>query len=185
MIEITEEQIQRVNLILSGIPKGAEKAFTNSINRGLANVRTNSAKLITQTYNIKQKDLKSRSNIKVKKANFSDLEGSITFAGSVIPLIKFKVSPTEPSQKPVTVSVLKEQGGQRLKSAYVANLGKYETGVFERLTRKRESSQQLYGPSSAHMAANEEVLEKTSGQAQNIIDNRIEHEISRILNGYV
>ena len=34
MIEITSETIERVETLLSGIPKGAERAFSNSINRG-------------------------------------------------------------------------------------------------------------------------------------------------------
>lgn len=184
MIEVSENQINRINTLLSGIPKGSEKVLTNAINRGLVNARSNSTKLIAQTYHIKQKDLKGRSNIKIKNASFSDLEGNILFAGTVIPLIKFKVNPTKQQQKVVTVAVLKASGGQRLKSAYVANLGKYDTGVFERLTKKRETSQELYGPSTAHMAKNEDVTNKVSEEAQIMVNKRVEHEISRILNKY-
>lgn len=185
MIEITNEQIERVNLILAGIKNAPNRAFYNTINRALATVRSKSGKMIRETYRIKQSDITSNQNMKLKRASMSDLEGQIEFAGSVIPLIKFKVTPSEPKRKMVSVSVLKTDGAKRLQSAYVANLGRYGVGVFERMTSKRESSQQLFGPSTAHMMGNLDVIQKVEAAAQETIDKRIEHEISRILNGYV
>lgn len=185
MIEVTNEQIERVNSILGGIKNAPNKAFYNTINRALTTVRSKSGKMIRETYQIKQSDITSNQNMKMKRASVSDLEGQILFAGSVIPLIRFKVSPSEPKHKTVSVSVLRAEGGKRLQSAYVANLGRYGVGVFERLTSKRETSQQLYGPSTAHMMGNEDVLLKVEAAAQETINKRIEQEISRILNGYV
>lgn len=52
------------------------------------------------------------------------------------------------------------------------------------MTRRRDSSEQLFGPSPAHMMANENVLDKVEEAAQDTIDKRVEHEITRILNGY-
>lgn len=184
MIEITSEQQERINLILSGIKNAPNRAFFNVINRALATVRSKSGKAIRETYNIKQSDVTANQNMSVKKASSGSLEGSITFGGTVIPLKRFKVTPTAPAQRTVSVSVLKSQGGARLESAYVADLGKYGVGVFERLTSRRESSQQLYGPSTAHMMGNENVLEQIEEAAQDTIDKRVEHEITRILNGY-
>lgn len=185
MIEITNEQIERVNSILGGIKNAPNKAFYNTINRALSTVRSKSGKMIRETYQIKQKDISSNQNMKMKRASTSNLEGQIEFAGTMIPLIKFKVSPTEPRKKSVSVSVLKSEGGKRLQSAYVANLGRYGVGVFERMTSKRETSQQLFGPSTAHMMENTNVLQKVETAAQETINKRVEHEISRILNGYV
>ncbi|MBU5438294.1 phage tail protein [Tissierella sp. MSJ-40] len=185
MIEITNEQIERVNLILGGIKNAPNKAFYNTINRALMTVRSKSGKMIRETYRIKQSDITSNQNMKLKRASMRNLEGQIEFAGSVIPLIKFKVTPSEPKRKTVSVSVLRTEGGKRLQSAYVANLGRYGAGVFERMTSKRETSQQLFGPSTAHMMGNAGVIQKVEAAAQETIDKRIEHEISRILNGYV
>ena len=112
------------------------------------------------------------------------MAGGIEFAGTVIPLIKFRVSPSEPKRKTVSASVLKAEAGKRLAEAYVADLGVYGVGVFERMTRKRESSMQLFGPSIAHMAENTNVLEKMEIVAQEKLNERIDHEIMRILNGY-
>ena len=44
MIQITAEQIERVNLILSSVPKGAEKAISNVIRRSNSTVRTEALK---------------------------------------------------------------------------------------------------------------------------------------------
>lgn len=185
MIEITNEQIDRVNLILGGIKNAPNKAFYNTINRALSTVRSKSGKMIRETYRIKQSDITSNQNMQVKRASVNDLEGQIDFAGSVIPLMKFKVNPTEPKRKTVSVSVLRAEGAKRLESAYVANLGRYGVGVFERLTSKRETSQQLYGPSTAHMMGNDDVLLKVETAAQETVNKRVEQEITRILNGYV
>ena len=160
MIEITNEQIERVNLLLGDIKGAPNRALFNVINRALGTVRSQSGKVIRETYNIKQSDITANQNMKMKRATAGDLVGSIEFAGTVIPLKRFKVSPTAPAQRTVSVSVLRAEGGKRLESAYVADLGKYGVGVFERLTRRRDSSQQLYGPSTAHMMGNENVLDK-------------------------
>lgn len=184
MIEITNEQIERVNLILGGIKNAPNKAFYNTINRALATIRSKSGKMIRETYRIKQSDITSNQNMKLKRASVNNLEGMIEFGGTVIPLIKFKVTPSEPKRKMVSVSVLRAEGGKRLESAYVANLGRYGVGVFQRMTSKRETSQQLYGPSTAHMMGNSDVIEKVEIAAQETINKRIEQEISRILNGY-
>ena len=183
MIEITNEQIERVNLLLGDLHGAPNRVLFNVINRALGTVRLQSGKEIRQTYNIKQGDITANQNM-MKRATAGDLVGSIEFAGTVIPLKRFKVSPSAPAQKTVSVSVLKAEGGKRLEHAFVANLGKYGVGVFERMTRRRDSSEQLFGPSTAHMMANENVLDKVEEAAQDTIDKRVEHEITRILNGY-
>lgn len=184
MIEVTSMQIDRVNAILGGIQGAPQKAFSSTINRTLSTVRTNTGKMIRENYYIRQRDITSSQRMKMSKASSSNLEGKIEFAGTVIPLIKFKVNPTDPQQKAVTVSVLKDEGAKRLRYAYVADLGKYGPGVFERDTRKRASSRQLYGPSTAHMMEHEDILHRVDKLAQESVNKRIEHEISRILNGY-
>lgn len=184
MVEITQEQIDRVNLLLSGISGGADKAFVNVINRALVTLRAKSSQYIRETYHIRARDLKANSKLAVKNATVTDVEGTVTFAGTVIPLIKFKVDPARPERKQVTVSVMRQNGGKRLEAAYVANLGRYGDGVFERLTSRRESSQQMYGPSVAHMAANYDVIQRAEAAAQETVDKRVEHEITRILNNY-
>jgi hypothetical protein len=186
MIEITNEQMERVSLILSGIPNGAKKVFYNAINRGLQTVRTQSGKSVTKTYRILQKDFKSETSITEKKASQSNLIGEIAFAGTSIPLIKFQVSPKEPQRQTVSVAVLRAAGGERLKHAFIAKMKSGHIGVFERATPdvRRLPIKELYGPSPAGMLNNYEVQAEIEKTAQETIDKRVEHEITRILNGY-
>lgn len=184
MIEITESQIKRVDAILSGVKNARGKVFSNAINRGLTAGKTEASKAIRQTYNVKAGTINKHGNTKIKRASSNNPIGQIEYAGAVIPLIEFKVSPREANKrKTVTAAVLKNGTGSRIEAAYVTNL-KYGLGVFERLTSKRESSQTLYGPSVAHMAENAKVLPKVEEKAQQTVNERVEHEIERILNGY-
>lgn len=185
MIEITEQQIDRINLILGALKDAPKNAIYNVLNRATGTVVSQSSKLIRGTYRIQHKDVTSNQNIKVKRASKGNLEASILYAGTLIPLIKFSVDPKQPKRKHVTVSVLQEMSGKRLVSAFVADLGRYGVGVFERETSARDSSKQLYGPSTAHMMENADVQDKVEAAARETIEKRVEHEISRILNGYV
>ena len=119
MIEISNEQIERVNAILSGIRNGSGRVFANAINRALSTVQSKSGDTIREVYNIKKSDITGRQI--VKRASSSDLAGGIEFAGTVIPLIKFRVSPSEPKRKTVSASVLKAESGKRLAEAYLAD----------------------------------------------------------------
>ncbi|MDR1703595.1 MAG: phage tail protein [Clostridiales bacterium] len=184
MIEITQEQIDRVHSALSNIAGAPEKVFYRVINRTLATIRTHSGRNIRQSYRIKQRDITDNQNMTLKQAGVRNLVGEIKFAGSVIPLIKFNVTPTVPQRKMVSAAVYKNSGKEELVHAFVANLGKYGVGVFQRQTEERDSSKQLYGPATGHMMQNEDVLNKVDATANETIDKRIDHEIKAILSGY-
>ena len=179
MIDINENAIEKVSALLHGIPNGAEKAISGALNRSLLAYRTASVKQIRQTYHISASDLKTSGQIKMNKASMRSPEGSVAFAGSMIPLVKFNARRT----KPVTVAVLKQSSAKRLEHAYFANLG-LGTGIFERITRQRDSSKQLLGPSAAHMADNTDVVYTAENRAMEVFENRLEHEINRLLEGY-
>lgn len=187
MIEITSEQIDRVETLLGNVRNAPYMVFYNAVNRSLLAVKTQAKKEVTNVYNISSSAFSSNSKISTKNASNSNMVGNITFAGSVIPLIKFKVSPSianSKSKKGVIASVLKATGAKTLNSAYVTNLGRFGIGVFERETSQRNSSKQLYGPSAAHMVENSTVINVLEQKGQEMLDKRIEHEITRILNGY-
>ena len=46
MIEITSEAIERAETLLASIPKGAERAFSSAINRGLSHTKTQAFKQV-------------------------------------------------------------------------------------------------------------------------------------------
>ena len=59
MIQITADQIERVNLILSGVPKGAEKAMASVIRRANNTVRSEALKGITSVYAITRQNVRA------------------------------------------------------------------------------------------------------------------------------
>ena len=66
MIQITADQIERVNLILSGVPKGAEKAMASVIRRANNTVRSEALKGITSVYAITRQNVRADTTIKVR-----------------------------------------------------------------------------------------------------------------------
>lgn len=73
MIEITSETIERVETLLAGIPKGAERAFSNAINRGLSRVKTGAAKRVKEVYTVQSGALSAATNVRIQKASTGTL----------------------------------------------------------------------------------------------------------------
>ena len=111
--------------------------------------------------------------------------GMVSFAGYKIPLYRFNVSPTLPVQRAtVSAAVLAESGRTPFAHAFIAKMKSGHTGMFERDGTGRLPITEFMGPSAAQMAANSVVVEQVEEKAQEVINKRIEHEITRILNGY-
>lgn len=184
MIEITSETIERVETLLSGIPKGAERAFSNSINRGLSRVKTTAMKRVKEVYAVQSSALTAATTTRISKASTGNLAGYVSFSGFKLPLYKFNVTPKKPGTgKQVTASVMKN-GGTTFKDAFVAEMKSGHMGVFERSGRKRLPVEEIMGLSAAQMVGNAAVIEELEKEAQKVVDERLSHEIDRILNGY-
>ena len=61
--------------ILCFLASNPNKVFSNVINRALTTVRSQSGKRIRETYNVKQADISSNQNMKMKRASGGDLDG--------------------------------------------------------------------------------------------------------------
>lgn len=186
MIQITAEQIERVNTILSGVPKGAEKAISSVIRRANNAVRSETVKGITNVYAISRQNVRAETtiNVRTRKAN-GGVVGVVSFAGYKIPLYRFNVSPTVPVQRAtVSAAVMNGNGQTPFAEAFIAQMKSGHMGMFERDGRKRLPITEFMGPSTAQMAGNSVVVERVEEKAQEVINKRIEHEITRILNGY-
>lgn len=181
MIEITSEQIERVQLIMQNIPRGAQKVFSNAINRGLSKARTVTMQEVRRVYTVDSPT--TRGQIQVNMASGGALVGSISYAGNMIPLIKFDVSPTGKTghRQLVTARVLKASGKKPLGAAFNRNVG-YGMSVLERIGKARGPLKGLYGPSLPQMAEKAEVREKAEEETRQTVEERIEHEMWRLLN---
>ncbi len=175
--EVGQKKLDRVNLILSRIPGGAQKALNAALKRAADSGKTQAAKYASAIYNISQGSFKSLTNISASGAGGAQV--TITYAGSIIPLTQFH--PSGGQQGGVSVSV-KRGGGGPLPHAWLGN--GYGYGVWERVGSKRFPIEQKYALSTAQMMQNEEVSDPLADQIQKVFDSRIEHEITRILNGW-
>lgn len=113
----------------------------------------------------------------------------VSFSGgkdsTVLPLYRFNVSPTIPIQRAtVSAAVLAGNGRTPFQDAFIARMQSGHTGMFERDGSKRLPISEFMGPSTAQMAGNSIVLADVEEKAQEVINKRVEHEITRILNGY-
>lgn len=85
MITITAEQIERVNLILSGVPGGIEKALSSTIRRANNTVRSETLKGITTVYAITRQNVRAETTIKVRtQSSDGGIVGTVLFAGHKI-----------------------------------------------------------------------------------------------------
>lgn len=184
MIEITSETIERTQALLAGIPKGAERAFSAAINQGLSHTKTQAFKQVKKVYAVKQSALNEATKTRAQKASTGNLAGYISFSGVKIPLYKFQVTPKTPGTgKKVRAGVMKG-GGAVFESAFIAKMESGHTGIFERITSRRLPIEEKMGLSAAQMVQNEVIMDQLTQEAQEKVDERLNHEIERILNGY-
>lgn len=201
MIEITAETMERAQKVLAGIPKGAERAFSNAINRALAHTKSQAFKEVRQVYAVQQKDLDSATATRVQKASTGNTVGYVLFSGVKIPLYKFNVSPSEPKKSKNIKAGLRKGSWTAFDHAFIAQMDSGHIGIFERTgeqgiesrlaktkdgkgTKHTETISQIMGLSGAQMIQNGEVEDHLSQEAQEKFEQRVEHEINRILNGY-
>ena len=75
-------------------------------------------------------------------------------------------------------------GGAVFESAFIAKMESGHTGIFERITSRRLPIEEKMGLSAAQMVQNEVIMDQLTQEAQEKVDERLNHEIERILNGY-
>lgn len=184
MIEISAETVERVETLLAGVPKGAERALSNAMNRGISKVRTGAVKEVKEVYTVQSSAAKKATNTRMKKASTGDLAGYISFAGYKIPLYKFKVTPKEPGMKKKVMAEVKKGSKTPFEHAFIAQMENGHKGVFERETSKRFPIEEKMGLAMGQMLENQNVIAKLEKEAQKTVDERITHEIDRLLNGY-
>jgi len=174
--DVGQYKLDRVNTILSSIPGGAQKALSAALKRAAESGKGAAAKYASSVYNISQGTFTGLCNISMTGGSLTIM---LSYAGSVIPLKTF--NPTGHQQGDVKVAVLR---GPR-KPVPHAWLGNgYGYGVWERIGKPRFPIKEDYGPSTGHMVANDAVSGPLADHIQDVFDTRIEHEITRLLNGW-
>lgn len=171
MIEVQIEGIEIFDQ-LKNSDKQLEKALYFAKNRALNTVKTELARGVPKRYDTKQKTIRDRTRVNKNT-------GEVSVTGSPIRLFKFRVTPTSPRKQLVTASV--KRASKSLPNAFVQQMRNGTIGVFERVGKSRYPIRQLYTVSAPQMAGNEEVLEGAMERASIVFDERLSHEIGRLL----
>lgn len=181
--EVGQAKLDRVNAILAGIKNGsgAFRAIGAAMNRAAASGKTQAGRYAAETYNITKGSFMSKCRItsKLQGGHGGVTSVELVFAGAVIPLIEFGGTKGGPQGG---VSASPKNSGGPIRSAFI-NAIYGQRAVWERVGRYRFPVEQLYGPSTGHMMQDEGVSEKLTQHIQEVFDQRIEHEITRILSG--
>ena len=180
--EVGKNSLDRVNKILSGIERGAIKAVHNSLKRAGETAKTQAARFAAEQYVISKGTFMSKVRITPKlTANSTGVTSmELRFTGGGIPLISFNVRYSRGGK--LSAKVMRGGGGP-IDSAFAARVFG-PVGVFERIGKSRFPVEQKFGPSTAHMMRNEDVLEKMEDTIVETYDKRLEQEIYRLLNGF-
>lgn len=184
MIEITSETMERAETLLAGIPKGAQRAFSNAINRGLSHTKTQAFRQVKKVYAVKQAALNETTTTRIRKASTGNLAGAVSFSSVKIPLYQFRVTPKEPRKGQKVRAGVMKGSGETFDHAFLAKMRSGHIGIFERLTSKRLPIEEIMGLSASQMVQNQVIMDQLTEEAQKKVDERLEHEIERILNGY-
>ena len=200
MIEVSEQTLDRMHTLLAGIQDVDKKVLKPAFTRGLMAGKTEAGKAVRKTYHIRPGDFKDRGFLKYNAVteNGGGIIGSLVYSGAVIPLIKFNVKPSAPqNQKTPSAAVLRSSSlvsFSNRKNVFVAQMKSGHIGVFERksgkYTKKRgngrnkhtEALKELLSPAVPQMVGNEEVMQTVEERVREVINNRIDHEIDRLLN---
>ncbi|MBY0088115.1 phage tail protein [Brevibacillus brevis] len=193
MIEFTAEQIEKAERLLQHIPGGAQKALSRSMNRAVDSAKTEASRKARETYHIRHKDVLD--TIKVSKSSPSDLSAMVLSRGHVLPLTKFITRPNKPQPakaaalrwnkgRPFNLVVRVKRGeGGSIKKAFVAQMKSGHLGVFHRSNKNRLPLVQRFGPSVPEMLGNIRVTDAVERRATAVMDERLDHEIKRMLEG--
>lgn len=187
MIYLTALQLSRAREALQHIPKAAPKAIVAAINRSADSAKTEAGRRAAENYNVLVRDVKSTIHITKASAGSRQILSVVSSAGSRIPLIKFKVRPggiTSRASPIIKVAVLKNGGAKAMPKAFITK-GKSSgiINVMQRQTEERYPIHIKYGPAIPEMIGNEKVKKFVEFRAMAVLDDRVEHEISRILRG--
>lgn len=184
MITVDAQQIERAEELLRGIPDGVSKAITNAINRAVEGARADAVRKVRERYYIKARDV--RDAIRIEKATYKNQSAIIHAKGSPVALSKFRITPSKPPakrrKKPITARVVRGMGSQ-IPGAFVARMRTGHIGVFKRAGKARLPIRQLYGPSIPQMLGHESVTRYVEERAIVRLEERLEHEIDRLLRG--
>lgn len=181
--DVGREKLEHVNKIFRNFPTDAIKAAHWAIKRSAEAAKTQAGRFAAEEYALKKSSFMSRTRSKTHVyGNRGGAVGvNLSYSGSVIPLLEFN---TRYSRGGTLQTKVKRAGTSEILEHAFAERVYGPMAVFEHINQTKGPLEQKYGPSTAHMMANENVVEKMSRTVAETFDRRIDHEISRIIHGW-
>ncbi len=209
--EVGGQSLERAEKMLAGFPGGLDKAIKSAMSRSLSHLRTSSTKEIRKVYAISATALRTEENIKSKYTYHpgAGISGYVLFSGHKIPLYRYDgtspVQPTQDTSKTINALIqghwrqthpgVAAAGHQivstsptRFEDAFVARMKSGHVGIFERTggatSTGNDALKELMGSSVPQMVGNEDVQQALVDETMKKFDERLEHEINVIINGW-
>ena len=201
--------LERAEKLLAGIPRGVTAAVNDAMSRAASRLRTDSSKAIRERYDISATNIRANENIQVTRSyHGSGVSASVTFSGAKIPLHRFggasPAMPRQDTEKWVRAKVngqwltvhpgtaasghqLKSTSPERFQNAFVAQMRSGHVGIFERTggaaSGGSDEIKEVMGSSVPQMLGSREVAEKLTNAAMETFEERLNRNITAILNG--
>jgi hypothetical protein len=180
-----QDQVKRALRELGHIQSGAPRALSAALNKTATGAKTDTVRILSKAYTVKQKDLREAISVG-KKASPSSLTASVLGRYVTMPLSRFSIRPRSIGKKRprggITATV-KRGESKKIKSAFIVMVGAKPL-VMMRAGAKRLPIKKLYGPSIPYMMDNDGVAEQVMKLAQARLDKNLDHEIARIEKGF-
>lgn len=175
--------IDRAIEVLAGFSHGAEKAIGSAIKRAAISGEAFAARAVGKHYYIKAGDFKRYTKSKRRIYTSGGVDAvDIEFRGRHIPLLKFNTKIGGDGR--IITKVKRSSSGDILSHIFLKQVGN-RYGVFERVGKSRYPIEEKYGPSTPQMmSANDDLSQEIGDKLREAFDNRIEHEILAVLNGW-
>ena len=213
-IGLSIEQMDRAEKLLYGIPDGLKTAESNAFNRGLTAGKTEASKQIRQRYAISAGNVKKYQNEPRLQRSSGGGDAAIVFSGPKVPLFRFKPSPGNRSYTSTRIPVpvrgdgedgdpvwrmvfkntnvkgmdAKASGYKSGKNWFIANFKSGHPGIFKRTGGSTENNraeiQEIWGFAVADMLDYEPAREAVKKRVEEVVGQRLEHEIGRLLSRY-
>lgn len=204
-----QSSVERAEKLLADINGGVSKAVKSAMVRAVSHLRSNTVNAIRERYAISATNIRANENVKIRYTYQDGVQAWVTFAGQKIPLYRYDgASPKQPTRdtsqwiaamfddkwRTIHPSLsayghqLKSTSPQHFQDAFVAQMKSGHTGIFERTGSDTPSGNdaimEIMGSSVPQMLGNQDVEEKLAQDTAEKYDERLNHEILRILNGW-
>lgn len=201
--------LERVQKLLAGIEGGIEKAVKSALPRAVSHLRSHSGQHIRERYDISTGALRTNENVKIKYSYQNGATAEIVFNGKKIPLYRYNDSspkqPTSNKSKRIKAiltggwrsvhpgiaaagHILSSTSSTTFDNAFTAKMKSGHIGIFERTgevtSTGTDGIKEIMGLSVPQMLGNKEVAEKISIDTEKKFEERLDHEVTRILNGW-